>query len=414
MSFVWSTAVRDLKRRLRDPLALLLWVGIPVVVAGLLAIVTGDDGAAPTARVVVVDRDQTFLSQSLLQLGGGGQGPGGGVLDLEEMEPEAAREVIDRGEATAMLVVPDGFADAILYGTPAELTLVTNPAQQILPGIVREMAEILVEGGFYVHRLLGEELALLAGAAEGGDAPDDATVGAVASGINARMTSLDGILFPPVLQLEVREPEGQEGSADPGFGVLFLPGLLFMAVLFIAQGLSDDIWQEREAGTLRRVMAAPRSGAAFLAGKVLAGALLCGLVALAAVCVTALLFDVAVTRLPLSLAWCVYGGTALLVYFLLVQMYATSQRGGYVLTTVLVFPLIMLGGSIVPFEAMPGWMAEAGRWTPNGQAVLRLKQMLFGTPEWPSLVKSVAAIGLPALAGFVLAVRRLEGGFARA
>jgi len=410
---VLRTALRDLRRRLRDPLALLLWVGIPVVVAGLLFLITGDDGGeAPTARVVVVDRDGTFLSQSLLQLGSGGEGPGAGVLDLEEMEPEAARAVMDRGEATALLVIPDGFSEAILEGTRAELTLVTNPAQRILPGVVREMAEILVEGSFYVRRLFGAELSLLAEAMEGGAAPGDATVGAVAAGINGRLAGLDGVLFPPVLGLEVEET-GEDGEGDGGgFGALFLPGLLIMAVLFIAQGLSDDVWREREAGTLRRALVVPHGPAAFLAGKVLAGSLLCGVVAVAAVATAGLLFDVPPSRLPLAAAWCAYGGTALLVYFVLVQLFATSQRGGYLLTTVLVFPLIMIGGSLVPFEVMPGWMAAAGRWTPSGVAVLRLDELLFGTPDWGALATSAAGIGGPAAAAFLVAARRLAGGFA--
>ncbi len=34
------------------------------------------------------------------------------------------------------------------------------------------------------------------------------------------------------------------------FGALFLPGLLFMALLFTAQGMSNDIWTEKQQGTL--------------------------------------------------------------------------------------------------------------------------------------------------------------------
>ena len=49
------------------------------------------------------------------------------------------------------------------------------------------------------------------------------------------------------------------------------------------------------------------------------------------------------------------------------------------LASLMVFPLMMIGGSFFPFEAMPAWMAAVGRWTPNGQAVARLKDILDGS-----------------------------------
>ena len=47
----------------------------------------------------------------------------------------------------------------------------------------------------------------------------------------------------------------------------------------------------------------------------------------------------------------------------------------------IVFPLIMIGGSFFPFEVMPAWMARIGRWTPNGLASRNVKQILFGQPR---------------------------------
>ena len=36
MGYVWATAVKDLRRRLRDPLALVLWLGIPFAILALI------------------------------------------------------------------------------------------------------------------------------------------------------------------------------------------------------------------------------------------------------------------------------------------------------------------------------------------------------------------------------------------
>jgi ABC-type multidrug transport system permease subunit len=62
----------------------------------------------------------------------------------------------------------------------------------------------------------------------------------------------------------------------------------------------------------------------------------------------------------------------------LIQMLCTSRRGGSILTNLLMFPLLMMGGSFFPFEAMPSWMAEAGQFTPNGWILQELKPLILG------------------------------------
>jgi ABC-type multidrug transport system permease subunit len=112
------------------------------------------------------------------------------------------------------------------------------------------------------------------------------------------------------------------------------------------------------------------------------------------------------------LAWCVFTGTALLALLMLLQMLASTQRGADLLSSTVIFPLMMLGGSFVPFEAMPAWMAAVGHWTPNGLGVARLKDLLYGDAAPQAMATAVLAIGLPAVAAFSLAGRTLRRRFA--
>ena len=63
-------------------------------------------------------------------------------------------------------------------------------------------------------------------------------------------------------------------------------------------------------------------------------------------------------------------------------------------------------------EAMPGWMAAVGRWLPNGQAVVRLKEILGGAVDPAALGVAALAIGLPAALAFGWSARLLRGRFA--
>jgi hypothetical protein len=61
---------------------------------------------------------------------------------------------------------------------------------------------------------------------------------------------------------------------------------------------------------------------------------------------------------------------------------------------------------------MPAWMANIGRWTPNGLAVANVKQILFGRLDPGTLAIAGLAIGGMAVLAFVFGVRRLRGVFA--
>jgi ABC-type multidrug transport system permease subunit len=408
MRFVAVAALKDLRRRLADPAAILIWIGIPLAIGGLMNLVIGSAGSTPPrATVLVVDQDDTFLSRLLS--GSSGVARLGEFLDLERVTIEDGRRRIDAGDASALLIIPAGFQTAVIEDRPAELRLVTNPAQRILPGIVEEGLAMLVEAVFYAQRLFGPEIRKIAGAGASGTA--DADVAALSVAINAKLRQLEGVLLPPVMRVEITREETQ--AAGPAhFGQLFFPGILFMSIVFVAQGMSVDVWEEKTRGTLRRVLTTPQPAAALLAGKLAAGTALVGLVVLVALVGSTVFFDVAWTRVPLALAWCLFAAAALLALLTLLHMAAASERGAHLLSNIIVFPIIMIGGSFFPFEAMPAWMAAVGRWTPNGLGVLRLKEILFGTPSAGVLLLSAAGIGVPAALAFLGAARRLRGKFA--
>jgi ABC-type multidrug transport system permease subunit len=176
--------------------------------------------------------------------------------------------------------------------------------------------------------------------------------------------------------------------------------------------MSLDIWQEKSRGTLRRLLTTPQPASALLAGKLAAGTAVVGFVVAVALLAATALFGVPWARLPLAIAWCMFAGAALLALMTLLQVTAASERGAQLLSTLLVFPLMMIGGSFFPFEAMPVWMAAVGQWTPNGLALVRLKEILFGQPSAGPLLLAAAAIGVPAALAFGLTLRRLRGRFA--
>ncbi len=414
MDFILLSAAKDLRRRMKDPTSLLLWVGIPLMIGSMMSLMSGGGSSVPRAKVLLVDQDDSFVSQ-LLAGAGSGSGGRGAPLDIEVVDLEEGRQRIDNGEASALLIVPEGFGEAVLEEQPTTLQLITNPAQTILPRIVEEGLEILVEGGFYVQRLFGDELKLISkGPDVGMSFFPSATIALMSTNINDRMRRLEDFLFPAVLILEEEEvlaTEEAEEEPSLGLGIIMLPAMLLMSVLFIAQGMSEDIWKEKQQGTLRRACSSPRSLASFLGGKLAAGAVVVAGVSLVGIVVGCFAFDMSFLLAPVAILWCSLTGAALLSFFILIQTLGKTPKSGNVLTTLVLFPMMMLGGSFFPFEVMPAGMAHIGRWTPNGQALLQLKELLAGSFQPMPLLTAALCIGIPAGLTFFLTVRRVRGSF---
>src|SRR5262245_52617994 len=216
MRYLFVAAAKDIRRRLADPAAFAFWIGLPLLLGGLLSFISDSGGAPPRGTVLVVDEDNTFVSGLLLTALE--RAP---TMDLQTVALDEGRRRIGDGDATALLVVPAGFQQAVLETSStssarAELELVTNPAQQILPGIVEETLEIAVEGVFYAQQIFGPALRRIADQAGPGP-PTNADVAAIAVEINGEIAGLRNVVFPPAIALNVVRETPAEAAPSLSF-----------------------------------------------------------------------------------------------------------------------------------------------------------------------------------------------------
>lgn len=405
---VLAAARRDWIRRWRDPLALALWLGIPLVIGGLIVLAMGGRGGSqPRAKVLVAMHDDGWLSGLMMQALSSERA---GVIDAERVAEAEGRERLERGEASALLIVPQGFTAAVWNEWPITLELVTNPAQRVLPGIVQESLALLSEAAFYAHRVLGSEVRGVLGASVSGDELELAR-SAVAMGRGMERTSK--YVFPPAIELRtsVRDQAKEAPSRSPaGY---FVPAMLMMALLFMAEGLADDVWREKLSGALRRTVSTSAGALPSMLGKLAAGWLLMLAVALVTCVLAALAFEIALWRALLGALWISTASAVFLALLTLIKLFASSQRAAGVLGNLLLFPVLMIGGSFIPFEMMPDWLVRIGRRTPNGWSVSLLDELLFSQVGAPVVVASFAGALIALAALSWLAARRFGGAFAR-
>jgi ABC-2 type transport system permease protein len=368
MWFIWISALKDLRRRMRDPAALAVWVLMPMIVTLIVTLVFGNGDVKPRGTLLVLDRDGSFISgmfstlfhrQELNQT----------VTVEKARDLASARKRIDAGKASALLIIPEGFGSAVLGGRPTRLSLLTNPSQRILPGIIREVLSTAVDASFYGTKLFSSR----------------------------HLIELDSHV--------------EDAKPFPPIGPLFFTGMLFLSVLLVSQGLAADVWRERSFGTLRRIATAPQHLELFLVGKLLAIGLILVVVTGAGLASGHFLLHLSVPNPALAIAWMVCFGLSFNVLMTAIEVHATNDRAGHMFTTFLVFLLGMLGGTFFPFEWMPDWLAAIGKWTPNGWAILRFKAILAGAIDPWGQAAAFAVLIAMGTGALLILTRRVRRSF---
>ena len=131
MNFLIASVTKDLARWARDRGAMLIWLGIPFLIGGLITSMMDGGGGSPTGVLLVADEDNSFVSGFVV--GAYSQDQLGDLIIVEPVTAEEGDARINAGEASAFLTIPEGFQDALLNESPVTLTLRTNPSQTVLP-----------------------------------------------------------------------------------------------------------------------------------------------------------------------------------------------------------------------------------------------------------------------------------------
>jgi ABC-type multidrug transport system permease subunit len=368
---------KEARRAFRDPFAMALWLGIPFSMLFMMNLAFGgrsSGGPRPQGVLLVADQDGTFLSGAVA--GAFSQGPLGEMFKPQKATEQDGRARMAKGEASAMVILPDGFQAAILDNRPAVVRLVKNPSQRILPAIAGESLVMLSEAVHYIHLVAGDELRLITA---GGEAPTNAQVAQTSIAINTAINQLKDYLDPPLLDLEIKTPPAKEPAPRVDLLTVLFPGIVFMSLLFMGRGASDDIWDELQFATLRRTQSAGLGLHFFLAGKLLSATALSLMVAILALGAGSALTSLTVANWPAAVSWMMAGGAAWYLVMLILQIAAGARNRGEILTSFVLFPSMMIGGSMFAFVMMPEFLARIGKATPLGWMVVRFDAILQGT-----------------------------------
>jgi linearmycin/streptolysin S transport system permease protein len=315
---------KDMRQRIRDRTAVTVGVVAPIVLTGIIGVaLANDEGPSPPTPIAWVDLDGSAVSNALLR-SFTEDWPARRVAVVRVATAEDAEAAVSAGRYAAAIIVPAGL-EATLSGGGARPTLRVRTGRTFALG------------------------------------------GRFANALAKRATVIAQRVAP---QVDVRAPQGGTLRSIDHYG----PSLTVLFLFFQLLGGLRAFGAEGATGTLARLAATPATGREIVGGKLLALALL-----------GALQFAVlyGVTRFAFGVSW----GPPSLVAALAATTIASAiglmgtviaaagPYRGYLLGTLLLFVLSLLGGQFLPPEGLPDVFDELARLTPNGQALRGLTDL---------------------------------------
>jgi ABC-type multidrug transport system permease subunit len=305
---------KDLRLYFSDKKGVLVTFLLPIIMITLFAFAFGGVGKKNNApkplAVLVVDKDSTSASLELISKLNAIQ-----TIRLIASEEKNALDLVRKGKNVAVLIFDNGFSDAVASDADLPLELKYDAARDLQMQIV--------------HTVLKESLNYHLGKAD------------VINTIKLKTTSL------------IKE---SSTKAHPGL-VQAVGGTAIMMLLFSIAAIGGGLLDEKEAGTLKRLLIAPVKSLHILLAK-MGTAMIVSILQLTAMFVFAwLAFGLPIFMDVFSLMLlilCISFAVSSFGVFLVSTVKTRQQLQG--MSTIIIILMSAIGGSMIPISMMPAFM----------------------------------------------------------
>lgn len=368
MRRVLAIARLNLLSMFRDRGELVGVIVLPLILTWFFGMAMGNANAQRPVRVPVADLDgsaySAIVTAELRKVDS---------FDVVIVTEKEARAAVEDGEVTQAVILPRGFGAAIEGSRTAVVETVTDPGStgrvlEVVEGAVARLA-----ASAEAARLVGDVLPVSAEVRAPGQPQG-------ADEFRRAFALAETFWDPAPVRVSVSEATARGAHAaelSAPSNTQYSLGFTVFFVFMVALGSAGGVLEERELGTLRRMLATPVRRSGLLAGKVLGVAAVAGFEAMLLVGVGALAFGVpwgshpvAVGLMLLSL---VFAATGLGV---MTSALVRTRSQMSAIAPVLSVALAMLGGCYWPIEITSPAMQTAARFTPTGWAMSGLTDIV--------------------------------------
>lgn len=381
MKRIFSMAWLNITQIFRDRSELMSIIGLPLILTWVFGAAFGSGGGGRPLTVPVADADKSVYSAVIVDAIDAPE-----ATQVQLVSEESARQLMADGQASVVVIIDDDFGWRIEHDKQARITVLRDPGSSSAQAVVQ-----VVEGA----------ATRVAANAEAARVTEDGLGGTEA--FSAIFEYADDFWAPdPPVGVEsrvVRATTARANELDAPPNTQYSLGFTVFFVMMVALGSAGGILEEREMGTLRRLLAAPVRRAEVLLGKTLGVALVASFEAALLVGFGSLVFGVPWGNDPLPVAL-VLGALVLASTGtgVMISALVRTRNQMSAVTPVLSTALAMLGGCYWPIEITSPFMQQLAHFTPTGWAMFALKDVVArGMGVQAVLVPVAVLLGIAAV-----------------
>jgi len=185
------------------------------------------------------------------------------------------------------------------------------------------------------------------------------------------------LLFPIFMMFTFSFRYGEAG-VDPQFIQFLIPGIVGMTAMFGSINETMSIVWDKSLGVFDRILAAPVSSTSIIVGKTMAGAVMGIISALVLLIIGGALFNVSFVNIGAVLLIVVLASFSFTGLGTIISGLASEPREAIMLSNLLRFPMMFLGGVFFPVDAMPTPLPYVARALPLTYATEALRAVQTG------------------------------------
>lgn len=342
-----TIALKDLKLFFADKRGMLLTFAVPIALITLFAFAfggAGQSGGPKPRKLVIADADQSKESKLLIA-----------KLDsLEEFEvitttAVAAENMVLKGDRAAVLIIPEGMQDSLLEQRAVLFELKYDEAE------APEVA--ILEGALYgrLNEFFAPRRGLMGVVAE------EPLIDSFQLAVNAAMERrVNQRLIRMQRTAVVREKENSAGLVHA------VAGTAIMMLLFSVTSMGTAMLDEKQEGTLKKLLFSPIRPSSILFGKMISVNLI-SMMQLSVMFIYGwLVFGLdLMSHLPSTIIMIICTAFACSAFGVFLVSFAKSRAQVSGMSTLIILTMSAIGGSMVPSFVMPAFMQKLSVFSVN-------------------------------------------------
>jgi len=332
---------KDLILFFHDQRSVILTFLLPVILISLFAFAYGGigvfDGRSEPVNLLVADLDQTRSSKEIVYK----------IDSLEDMriifsDAIKSKELVIKGEYACALIIYKGFQDSLEVGNATLIELVYDRSREMEIGILQQnlistlmssTGEIIVKKS--IEKYLQDQFPAI----------DKSTSDNILKTVIKKDNNKLAIKWTSIV--------GMKNDTKLGL-IQAVAGTAILMLLFSVAGVGTSILEEKENGTINRLLYSPLKGSTILYGKMLFAFFISILQLTAMFLFAWLMFNMDLSvNIPALILMIIATAFAVSSLGIFLAAIAKTRQQAQNLSTIIILIMSAIGGSMIPLFIMP-------------------------------------------------------------